>query len=419
MLAGGVSRNSVLREPHPIYAAAVDGCRITDVDGNTYVDFANNMASLIHGHSHPVIVAAVTEQLARGTGFSMATEIEISYAEHLCGRNDGFEQLRFVNSGSEAVLTALKAARAFTGRSKIAKVEGAYHGVYDFAEVSQSASPETWGAAERPASVPVAHGTPTGVLDDVVVIPFNHPDRAVDILAEHSGELACVVVDVMPHRVGLMRADGHYLEALRRWTTDDGALLVADEVITFRTTYGGAQALYDVVPDLTALGKIIGGGFPVGAVAGRADVMSVMDPFGDNYRLPASGTFSANPVTMTAGLAAMELYDHAAVDHVNRLGELARSGLREAIAAGGHAASVTGEGSMFRVHMTADAPTTYREAYVDGATERRLNAFVDGMLGRGVLLFASGAGTISTPMGDAEVEQMVDAAEAALAGAAS
>ena len=160
VLPGGVSRNTVLRSPHPVYADHASGCRVIDKEGIERIDFANNMAALVHGHSHPAIVAAVTEQLGKGTAFAVATEIEVLYAEHLCSRNDGFEMLRFVNSGTEAVMGALKAARAFTGRSKIAKVEGAYHGLYDYAEISQTASPANWGRVEHPVGVPVSRGTP-------------------------------------------------------------------------------------------------------------------------------------------------------------------------------------------------------------------------------------------------------------------
>jgi len=155
------------------------------------IDFANNMALLIHGHAHPAVVLAVAEQLKKGTAFTLATEAEINYAEHLCSRNVGFEKICFVNSGTEAVMSCLKAARAYTGHAKVAKVEGAYHGLYDYAEVSQTSKPVNWGDEENPASVPVAHGTPASALNDVVVIPFNDVDRAIAILDQHADELAC------------------------------------------------------------------------------------------------------------------------------------------------------------------------------------------------------------------------------------
>ncbi len=415
VMPGGASRNSAIREPHPLYAARADGCRITDVDGAERIDFANNMASLIHGHAHPAIVSAVANQLRKGTASTLSTEVEVRFAEHLCSRNPNFEKVRFVNSGTEAVMGALKAARAFTGRTKVAKAEGAYHGLYDYAEVSQTARPSNWGDLDSPASVPVAHGTPQPVLDDVVVIPYNDPERAVAILDRHADEIACVLLDVMPHWAGLCPATPAYASALQRWVGHNGALLVADEVITFRNSYGGAQQQYGLAPDITAMGKIIGGGFPVGAIAGRADIMEIMNPLGDRYLLPYSGTFSANPVTMTAGLTAMELYDRVQIDHVNRLAELAVGAINDTIRTLGAPASVTGAGSMFRIHMRADPPANHRETHPDTAAAERFRQFYSRMLDCGILLIYSGAGAISTPMGEAEIDQFVAAVDKSLA----
>lgn len=215
VMPGGVSRNTVLRKPYPIYVKSGSGCYVTDTDNNVRIDFANNMASLIHGHAHPAVVAAVGAQMERGTAFTLATEVEIEYAEALTGRSPNFEQIRFVNSGTEAVMGAIKAARAYTGRPKIAKVEGAYHGAYDFAEVSQTAGPDSWGSIDAPESVPVTHGTPPSVLGDVIILPFNDPERAVAILDRYRGEVAGVLFDVMPHRVGLASADAAFVRALR------------------------------------------------------------------------------------------------------------------------------------------------------------------------------------------------------------
>jgi glutamate-1-semialdehyde 2,1-aminomutase len=408
-LPGGVSRNTVLRSPHPVYVDHASGSTVTDIEGAEYLDCANNMASLIHGHAHPAIVEAVTAQLSRGTAFALATEIEIEYAEYLCSRNPAFERIRFVNSGTEAVMGAIKAARAATGRPKMAKVEGAYHGLYDFAEVSQTSDPSTWGPEERPESVPVARGTPAGVLSDVVVLPFNDPERAVAILDEHRGEIACVILDPMPHRVGLTPADEAFVRALRDWTTDDGSLLVFDEVITFRTEYGGMQDRYTAVPDLTALGKIIGGGFPVGALAGRADVMEVMNPLADDVRFPHSGTFSANPVTMTAGLVAMRMYDRDAVATLNARAARAVEGIRRGIAATGANASVTGAGSLFRVHFKADPPRNHREAFASpGEAERRAD-MLDHLFNSGFLMINTCSAALATTMTNSDIDALVTA----------
>jgi glutamate-1-semialdehyde 2,1-aminomutase len=408
-MPGGVSRNTVLRSPHPIYAAFGKGARVTDIEGVTRIDFSNNMTSLIHGHAHPAVVAAVTEQLEKGTAFALATEIEVRYAEHLCSRNASFEMVRFVNSGTEAVMSCVKAARAFTGRPKIAKVEGAYHGLYDFVEVSQTAKPVNWGDVASPSSVPVAEGTPQGVLDDVVVIPFNDPDTAIAILDRHRDELACVLVDPLPHRAGLVPATGEFIRALREWTQRNGALLVFDEVITFRSAYGGAQEWYDVQPDLTSMGKIIGGGFPVGALAGRREVMEVMDPLASRVRFSLSGTFSANPITMTAGLVAMELFDRAAVARVNQLADRARAGIREAIRDSGATACVTGGGSMFRVHMKAQEPRNYREAFMGPDEVALVRSLLEHLLGEGFLMINTGTAAISTAMSERDIDDLVEA----------
>jgi glutamate-1-semialdehyde 2,1-aminomutase len=408
VLPGGVSRNTVWRRPHPFYAVKGEGCWVTDIEGVRRVDFANNMCSLIHGHAHPAIVAAVQEQMARGTAFTFATEAEVVYAEHLCGRSPGFEKIRFVNSGTEAVMSCLKAARAFTGRAKIAKTEGAYHGLYDYAEVSQTSSPANWGDAAHPRSNPVVTGTPPSVLDDVVVIPFNDPEAAIRILDEHAGALACVLIDPLPHRIGMVRATIEFMDAIRRWTERDGSLLVLDEVITFRSEYEGAQSWYSRPPDLTALGKMIGGGLPVGAIAGRAEVMEVLNPLAERVLFPHSGTFSANPLVMTAGLTAMRLFDREAVAALNALGDRARRQIADAIATSGIAACVTGAGSLFRIHMTAESPVSYRQAYVDPGRARLVKALLDHAFENGVMLINTGSGALSTAMAAREIDMLSD-----------
>lgn len=406
VMPGGCSRNTILRKPHPLYVEYGEGCYVTDIEGTRRIDFANNMASLIHGHANPEIVAGVTAQLQKGTAFMMATEVEVKFAEHMCGRNPGFEKLRFVNSGTEAVMGCLKAARAYTGRSKIAKVEGAYHGIYDYAEISQTAKPENWGAAEQPSSVPVSRGTPPSTLDDVIVIPYNDTERAIAILDEHAEELACVLVDLMAHRVGLVKASDEYVNALRKWTQDHDVLLVCDEVITLRATYGGAQTKYPINSDLTAMGKMIGGGFPVGAIAGRADIMEVMNPLAVPVLFPHSGTFSANPISMTAGLIAMRLYDQSAVNRLNRLTKMARHRITEAIEIAGIPACVTGGGSMFRLHMKPEPPQNYREAFASADEARKLKTLLDFAFDNGIMLINTGSGALSTAMTETEIDTL-------------
>ena len=409
VLPGGVSRNAALHDPHPLYVDRAEGCRLTDVEGVTRIDFANNMASLVHGHADPDMIRTVTEQLRRGTAFSVATEIEIRCAEHLRARNAGFEKMRFVNSGTEAVMTGIKVARAFTGKPMLAKAEGAYHGAYDYIEVSQAPTPANWGSLDEPNGVPLVKGTPRSVMDEVVVIPFNDIDRTIALLDRAKDRLACVVIDLMPHRIGLNPADPAYVSALRDWTARNGVLLLIDEVITFRSFYGGLQQHYGVKPDLTAMGKMIGGGFPIGAIAGRADVMDVLNPRSPRYVYPHSGTFSANPVSVGAGLATMQKFNRSEVDRLNALTRTAIAKVEQAIRTTGIAASVTGAGSMFRVHFKPTAPRNYREAYLSPEENKRLKVMLDHMFDEGIILINSCSAALSTPMTEAEVDTLAAA----------
>jgi len=411
VLPGGVSRNTIFSLPHPNYVDKGEGCYVTDVEGVKRIDFANNMASLIHGHANPKITEAVTAQLQKGTAFTLATEAEIDFAELLCSRVAGFEKIRFVNSGTEAVMAMLKAARAFTGKAKIAKVEGAYHGAYDYAEVSQTSAPKNWGDADKPISNPVAVGTPQKALDDVIVIPYNDVETALHILNQHKDELACVLIDPISHRVGMVPATEEFVNAIYQWTRDNNALMVFDEVITFRTGFAGAQERYNVAPDMTAMGKMIGGGFPVGAFAGRDDVMKVLDPMEPKVLLPHSGTFSANPITMTAGRVAMEQFDQAAVERLNGLGDLARELIATAIKNVGIKACVTGVGSMLRVHLKEQPPVNYRDAYLDADESKLLKILLTHLFDNGLMMVNTCTAMLSTAMTEKEIQILADTLE--------
>ncbi len=377
VITGGVSRNTIFHRPHPFYVAEAKGSYVTDIDANTRVDFANNMASLIHGHAHPEINDAVIKQLHRGTAYTLGTAIEVEFAELLSARNPDFEKIRFVNSGTEAVMSMIKAARAHTGKSKIAKAEGAYHGTYDFAEISQIVKPANWGELDKPNSVPVTMGTPECVTSDVIIFPYNDTERTINLLEANKKELACVLLDLVSHRVGLFPIDAEYVEAVYNWTRKNKVLFVLDEVVTYRVAYSGAQDIYNIKPDMTALGKIIGGGFPVGAVAGKADVMSVFDPTRKVIKQPHSGTFSANPITMTAGKVAMELFDKQAVDDINNMTEIAKKQLREVIKKADVPVTITGAGSMFRFHFRHEQPQNHRETYQKPEEIRLIREILD------------------------------------------
>lgn len=406
VLPGGVSRNTLLRGAHPLYVREGKGCRVTDVDGVERLDFANNMASHIHGHAYAPIVEAVSKQLKHGMAFTMATEQEVLFAEHMCGRSPSFEKIRFVNSGTEAVMAGMKAARAYTGRPKIAKVEGSYHGAYDYAEVSQAPSPDNWGLIDHPNAVPLAQGTPESVLEDMVIIPFNDPENAIAILDECADQIACILIDPIPHRIGMVPVDADFVKALRKWSRANGALLMFDEVITFRSEVGGMQERFNINPDLTAMGKMIGGGFPVGALAGSDDVMGVFTTGEKGLRLPHSGTFSANPVTMTAGLIAMEHFDQQAVNKLNALGDYARASITQAIKVADVPASITGTGSLFRLHLKAEAPKNYRESHPTMQEKQALSVLINALYDDGIMMIHTAAAALSTPMGNAEIDQL-------------
>jgi len=408
VLPGGNTRTTVYHGPHPLYAHSGDGFRVTDVDGVERIDFINNYTTLIHGHRHPAIMAAVLKQLELGTCFANPTESEIALAEELCRRVPSFERVRFCNSGSEAVMNAVKAARAHTGRPKIAKCEGLYHGSYDPVETSLDSNPDNWGE-DAPKAVPYSHGTPQGVLDDVVVIPFNDTERAEKILRAQGSALAGVVIDPMPNRSGLIAATGEFLAMLRKVTSDMGAVLIFDEVITFRVGPAGIQGLMGVEPDLTTIGKIIGGGFPVGAVAGKAEVMAVFDPRQGKPSLPHGGTFNANPITMVAGLAAMELLSPQAFAHLDDLGDKAREACRAAFRQAEMPGQVTGRGSLLVLHMNDKPLASYRDAWRSKEEQARYGQLHHNLLDRGVIISPSGLTAMSTPMGDREVEALGEA----------
>lgn len=415
VLPGGNTRTTVFFKPHPLYAQKGDGCRVTDVDGTVRIDAINNFTSLIHGYNHPDINAAITGQLASGMCFGLPTEAEISLAELLCDRVESVEQVRFMNSGTEAVMTAIKSARAYTGRPMIAKCEGSYHGTYDFAEISEGASPDRWGDRDRPHAVASSLGTPQGVLSDVLVLPFNDIEVSEKLLLEHAERLACILIDPMPNRVGLIQASPDYLAMLRRVADKTGSLLIFDEIIAFRLGYSGAQGAISVKPDLTTFGKIIGGGFPVGALGGNADIMAVFDPRPGKPSVPHGGTFTANPMTMVAGQVAMQLLTRESFVQLQSLGDQLQGGIEATFKAQGIEGQVTGSGSLRRIHFGTARLRDYRSSYADAAKQRRMSALHQAMLRNGVLMAPTGLTALSTAMTPDDITQIVDAFAKSLA----
>lgn len=405
VLPGGNSRSTIDLAPYPIYVVRGQGSRVFDVDGNEYVDFNNNYTSLIHGHAYPPVTEAVARQLPLGSAFAFATEQEIIHAERLCARTPGFDKIRFMNSGSEAVMNALKAARAFTSREKIAKCEGAYHGSYDYAEVSLSSGPADW-TQNDPRPVPHSRGTPRGVLDDVVVIPYHDEAAARQLLDANAGDLAAVLFDPVASRVGMIPPTQSYLDMLASFCDEHGVLLVFDEVVAYRVNYSGAQGKLGVTPHLTALGKIIGGGFPVGAVAGNESVMKVFETGGG---LPHGGTYNGNPITMVAGLATMDALDEAAIERLNAMGDRLRNRLRDAFAALSLRAQVTGQSSLARLHLTDRKLTGYRSVYPSAQESASMRVLHRHLLNAGHFISSYGLICLSTANTDAEVDALVAA----------
>ena len=411
VLAGGSTRLTTYFSPYPLYAVSGRGSRVTDADGVERVDCLNNYMTLIHGHAHPDIVSAVVEQARVGTCFAMPTEREIELAEILVERVPSVEQMRFCNSGSEAVMLAIKAARAYTARPMIAKCEGAYHGAYDPVEVSLSSSPDNWGDPEEPARVPYTVGLPGKVMDTVVVLPYNDVEASRNLIARHADSIAAIVVDPVPPRVGCIPMQTDYAKMLREVATTHGIVLIFDEVASFRVNYRGAQALLGVSPDLTTFGKIIGGGMPVGAVGGSREVMSVFDPSSGKPRAPHGGTFNANPTTMAAGVASMRLLTEERLGDLNALGDRARERINAAFARAGVAGQATGAGSLVKVHFNRRDMTNLRDVFAGSQESARLGALHKGLLNRGFILGSSCLAAISTANSAGEIDQLADAIE--------
>tara|TARA_B000000557_G_C20811377_1_gene460322 strand:+ start:2564 stop:3883 length:1320 start_codon:yes stop_codon:yes gene_type:complete len=410
VIPGGVSRNTIFRYPHPFYVDKAKGSFITDIEGVKRIDFANNMASLIHGHANDKINNAVNEQLKKGTAYTMGSEIEVKYAELLNSRNPSFEKIRFVNSGTEAVMTMIKASRAYNGKFKIAKAEGTYHGTYDYAEISQTSNPTNWGNLDNPKSVPVVEGTPESVLNDVVIFPFNDLSRTIKILDQNADDISCVLIDLVPHRAGLFPAYDKYISEIYKWTRKNNALLLFDEVVTFRAYFSGAQEKYSVSPDLTALGKIIGGGFPIGAIAGKSEIMDVLNPRNKVLKHPHSGTFSANPISTIAGYTAMSMFDKSSVKKINSLADIAKKQIKEAINVADIPACVTGLGSMFRIHLQNSPPTNARETYQDNNTKKIINDLLDYLfLNENIIMINTCTCMLSTSLTQKEIDRLSQA----------
>jgi len=390
---GGDTRIATFHPPYPVTIERAQRIELVDIDGNGYLDFLVNYSSLVTGHRHPAVMEAATEAMSRLTGVAAPVLGQIELAEELIRRVEFVERVRFTNSGSESTLIALWAARAFTGRPTVIKAIGGYHGCVP--ELDRSIRPGAF---------------PPGLPDSapVLAVAFNDRDALRAAIDEAGDTLAAVFLEPVLGSGGVVAPEPGYLESAEAWAREAGALFVLDEVITFRLSPGGYQQLAGLRPDLTAFAKIIGGGFPVGAVGGRAEVMEVFRP-GLPRSVMHSGTFNGNPVTVAAGRKTLELMDDAAYEKLDYLGARLAEGLRDAITETDVAAQVTHVGSLLNVHFTTepinDFDATQRADQAAGA------AYHLGLLNRGVLIAPRGMMALSIVTEESDVATVVEASQ--------
>ena len=394
----------------PVVMASGAGARVTDVDGRTYVDLLASWGPLILGHAHPAVVQAISEAAQRGTSFGAPTEAEIRLAELITAAMPAMERVRFVSSGTEAAMSALRLARAATNRAKILKFDGCYHGHSDALLVAAGSGVLTLG-------LPASAGVPATWTADTLSVPYNDLTAAEQAFEKYPDEIAAVVVEPVAGNMGVVPPRIGFLAGLRELTTRHGALLIFDEVITgFRVGPNGAQGRYGVTPDLTCLGKIIGGGMPVGAYGGRAELMRLIAPEGPVYQ---AGTLSGNPVAMSAGAATLELLRDAAVyERLESLAARLEAGISAASQHAGTRLRVQRVGSMLTPFLTAD--DVHDEATAKHADVERYAQLFHGLLARGVYAAPSQfeAWFVSLAHTEADVEAVIQAVSEALASSA-
>ncbi len=382
LMPGGVNSpvrafRSVGGTPRFIRRAA--GCRMTDVDGRTYIDYVGSWGPMILGHAAPAVLAEIEEALRRGTSFGAPSPLEVELAEEIRSRVPSVERIRMVNSGTEAAMSALRVARAGTGRDKVVKFTGCYHGHADAMLVKAGSGVAALGLPDSP-------GVPAGATETTLTVPFNDLSAVGEVFALAGPQIAAVIVEPVAGNMGVVPPDDGFLQGLRRITIDHGALLIFDEVMTgFRVARGGAQARYDVRPDLTTFGKVIGGGLPVGAYGGRADLMDQVAPAGPVYQ---AGTLSGNPLTMAAGLATLRRLDDEAYARLEVTSVRLEAGLRRVLAEAGVRATVQRVGSMLTVFFGTTGVRNFADA--SRANHGQFAAFFHGMLRQGVHLPPSG-----------------------------
>jgi glutamate-1-semialdehyde 2,1-aminomutase len=359
----------------PVFLARGQGARVWDADGNSYLDFLGSWGPLILGHADPDVLAAIEAAAREGTSFGASTEREVLLGEAIRAAVPSMERMRFVSSGTEATMSALRVARGHTGRAKIIKIEGGYHGHADNLLAASGSGVATLG-------LPGCAGVTAGAVADTIIVPFNDEAAMQAAFAANRNQVAGLIIEPIPGNMGLVPPQSGYLPALRQLCDTHGALLIFDEIISgFRVGRGGAQALFGVRPDLTCLGKIVGGGLPLGVFGGRDKIMSAVAPEGPVYQ---AGTLSGNPLAMAAGLAVLRKLDQAAYRRLDALGQRLETGLRSALAASGVAAQLHRVGSAFTLFFSAEPVTDFASA--KRADTGRFARFFHEMLDRGIYL---------------------------------
>ena len=402
-LPGGDSRNSIFWAPYPIFVDHASGCHVVDSDGVDRLDFIGTMTTLVLGHGPKPVLDAVENQMKHGVVYNAPNAHQIRLAKLLCERIPSFDLVRFTNSGTEATLNTIRAARAVTGKSKIAKVEGGYHGSHDQVSVSVRVNPAKAGERSHPNAMAATEGLGEGTLEQVVVIPFNETTIARETLESHKGDLAAGIIEPMRGSVGMLPATTEFLTMLREFTAANGIILIFDEVISYRASSGGAQEYYGITPDMTSLGKIIGGGFSIGAFGGSKEIMDLYDPTQTGGpRVAHAGTFNANPVTMLAGAATLEQLTPEVYRKLAEMTEYLRAGILKVGAELETPVQVTGLGSLFGIHFTGEELLGYRDIAAEDAAFRH-QVFL-GLLNEGILMAANLVGAVSTEIGEAEVD---------------
>jgi glutamate-1-semialdehyde 2,1-aminomutase len=401
VLPAGVSYAIRHFEPYPFYTAKAKGSKLYDVDGNEYVDFWLGHTALILGHSPPAVVEAVKKQLENGTHYGTSHELEIQLAEQVVKIVPSAEMIRFTNSGTEANMYATRLARAYTGRTKIAKFEGGWHGGYDALHTG----------VKYPFDIPESAGLTAGALQDTIVLPFNDLEGVKERLKNK--EVASIVIEPVLGAGGGIPAEKEFLKELREFCDEKGILLIFDEVITgFRLAPGGGQQYYGVTPDITVFGKILGGGFPIGAFCGRREIMERIDTL--LYERPHysfhGGTFAANPISMTAGLATLKiLEDGQLIDKLNNVGGKIREKLREIFEANGVDVQVTGAGSLFGILFTKEEVKDARAAS-KADKKKQINYHLN-LITNGVFFLPKHIGALSTAHSEDDIDKLFSKTE--------